>query len=216
MNSLFYMFWIPFGCDIWRHHCGVCLSGVFWWKGCPMRKMPARLLQRSHKWSKSEKVCEKPRLFIVLKVKRPTRWWCSSMFAPSLVSPAVREKGVWWSVWCLDAAQPDPESTDGGGKDEVLLVKWRRETHDDTLTLMNILHRSQKSIRSQSTKPKCTKKARKGELTRGTLYHSLSILVPQLKLIHLGKQLHYQGRFFHLVAQLKPGGAQQPVKIIQM
>lgn len=72
--------------------------------------------------------------------------------------------------------------------------------HMRTLILLNILHRSQRSIRSHSTKPKYTKKARKGELARGTLISALCLLVPRLKLIHLGIQLHYQGRFFYLVA----------------
>lgn len=106
--------------------------------------------------------------FAVSVTNRPIHQRCSSIFAPRLISPAVRQEGVWWSVRCLDVAQPDPESTDGGGRYPFLLFNWRQWTQDDALGLLKTLHRSQKSIQSQSTKPKCTKKARKGELTRET------------------------------------------------
>lgn len=61
-----------------------------------------------------------------------------------------------------------------------------------TAMLLNILRRSQRSLQSQSAKPKCTKKARKGELTGGTPDPALWIAIPRLKSIHLGIQLHYQ------------------------
>lgn len=170
MNLLFYSYWIPSGCDhiaqIWSITTVVCVC-----QECSGEKdvLWERCLHASCKEVESgagqKRFVKAPHS----KIKRPTHQWCSSISAPHLVSAAVREEGVWWSVWCLNAAQPDPESTDGGGKNEFLLFKWGHETPDDTLILLNILHRSQKSIRSQSTKPKYTKKARKGELTRGTL-----------------------------------------------
>lgn len=31
-------------------------------------------------------------------------------------SSAVCEEGVWWGVWCLNAARPNPRRADGGGE----------------------------------------------------------------------------------------------------